>query len=164
MDNKMNNEKKECIECSSSENAITSVSEEDKRKWTEHTGTYYVVNKLTSMAPEISQLKVIHTTSNNGAEETMFYNIPAGGKTSGTKFKYTTGAASPLDYWYMEGTHPFGPGASGFKTKTYFYCSVAAKDNGDVTLTIYEDIDGQASYLEVEFDKSSGCKTYFEGR
>lgn len=156
--------KKECMECSSTESEIISASEEDKRKWTKHTGTYYVVNKLTSMAPEIWQLKVIHTTSNYGAEETVFHNIPAGGKTSGTKFTYTTGPASPLDYWYMEGSHPFGPGASRFKTKTNFYCSVAAEDNGDVTLTIHEDIDGQASYLEVGFNKSSGCKTYFEGR
>jgi hypothetical protein len=161
----MNSEReREYIEYSSTDSGIISATEEDKRKWTEHTGTYYVVNKLTSMVPEIWQLKVIHTTSNHGAEETVFYNIPADGKTSGTKFKYTTGPASPLDYWYMEGSHPFGPGASGFKTKTNFYCSVAAKDNGDVILTIHEDIDGQASYLEVEFNKSSGCKTYFEGR
>lgn len=156
--------KKEFIACSSPETEIISASEEDKRKWTEHTGTYYVVNMLTSLPADIWQLKVIHTTSNHGAEETMFYNIPAGGKTLGTKFKYTTGPASPLDYWYMEGSYPFGPGASRFKTKTNFYCSVAAKDNGDVILTINEDSDGQASFLEVGFDKSSGCKTYFEGR
>ncbi|MCU6172415.1 hypothetical protein [Enterobacter bugandensis] len=72
--------KKQCIDYSSPGAKIISASEKDKRKWTEHTGTYYVVNKLTSMAPEIWQLKVIHTTSNHGAEETVFYNILAGGK------------------------------------------------------------------------------------
>lgn len=164
MENSINPEnKKDCNECINPACESINASEDDKRKWTEHTGTYYVVNKITS-GPVIWELKVIHTTSNNGAEETKFYDIPSGGKTSGTKFKYTTGPTSPFDYWYMEGSHPYGPGASGFKTKNNFYCSVAAKDNGDVILTIHEDINAQASYLEVEFDKSSGCKTYFVGR
>lgn len=136
---------------------LLDVTEDDMKKWTSHTGTYYVVNKIGGHSREIINLKVIHTASNVGEEVATFTNIPTGGRTSGTKFTYTTGPASPFDYWYVEGMASYGPGVGYFRSKKNFYCSVAAKDDGNVELIIHGD--GRASTLEVKFNKSSGCKT-----
>lgn len=150
-------EGKEC----SGESFQTKISADDVRKWDNKIGTYYVVNKVGGFSDRIIHIKVVHTTSNNGKETTEFNNIPSGGKTSGTKFKYTTGANSPFDYWYVEGSVSFGPGMASFKTKDNFYCSVAAKDNGDVNLIIHGDDQGYPTKFEVAFNKSKECTTKF---
>lgn len=76
-------------------------------------------------------------------------------------FPYET---STYDYWYIE-VDCYQPGNKShilkFKTKPNFYCSVVAKDNGLVLISIYlnesNEIPQTASYAKVDFSESSGC-------
>lgn len=125
---------------------------------TARVGTYYVRNNLHYPIPEVT---VKHTTSAYGVESTDFRNIPVGGSTSGTSFKYQTGAGSSFDYWYVEGYSEYGPGITSFKTKDNFYCSVSSSDNGNVYLDINAASNGFPGNLSVSFSNSSGCTTGF---
>lgn len=138
------------------------ITPEDVQRMTDHTGTYYVHNKIEGFSNEIIALTVVHSTSRFGRQSTNFSHIPTGGRTAGTKFKYTTGAFSPFDYWYVEGHVDFGPGMATFRTKDNFYCSVAASDDGNIELILTSySLDGSPYSLQVEFSDSSGCETMF---
>lgn len=133
-------------------------SDEDIRSWTHHKGEYSVKNNLEW---KILYLKVVHTTSYYGAQEHTFSDIGAGSWTESIQINYTTGTASPFDYWYVEGVAEFGPGIVNFRTKDNFYCSISASDSGKVDLHINSDVDGFPGFLGVYFSNSSSCTAAF---
>lgn len=119
---------------------------------------FFVKNNL---GYSILNITVKHTTSAYGVESSYFENIPAGGVTSGTSFKYQTGAFSSFDYWFVDGVAAHGPGVAYFRTKDNFYCSLSSDDNGNAYLEIQGDRDSYPSHLHVYFSNSSDCNTNF---
>lgn len=73
--------------------------------------------------------------------------------------------SSVYDYWYIE-VDCYQPGNEShllkFKTKSNFYCSAVAKDNGLTLISIYlndlNQIPTTAPYARIDFSDSSGCK------
>lgn len=146
--------------CMDMEGELASVraSDQNRLTWSYHKGSYSVNNNL---GWRILSLKVVHTTSYYGAQEHTFSDIDAGSWTESIPINYTTGIASPYDYWYVEGVAEFGPGIATFKSKNNFYCSISASDSGKVDLHIMPDIDGFPGGLDVRFSNSSSCSTVF---
>lgn len=116
---------------------------------TDHQGTVYLQN---DWGVDLAQLTIRHRRSNdsNQQEEQSYYGVQAGQNVGPMAITYTTGAASPFDYWWVKFETQNG---TTFDCKNDFYCSISSDDDGNVTLRL----DGSDSEMYVQFNSSSGC-------
>lgn len=116
----------------------------------DHTGHVKIENKW---GTSITSIFLRHRRGNDESKEesTTFINIPNKGVTENMDFTYTTGAASPFDYWWIKFVTLSD---DTFTCKNNFYCSVDSDDNGYVTIKL----NGDDEHMYVNFSDSSGCK------
>lgn len=121
---------------------------------TDHTGKAYVTN---DWGVTLAEFTLRHRRSNDSSQQEMttWTSIAPGEKVGPLKFKYSTGIASPKDYWWVSfRTH------SGeiFTCKDSFYCSVSSDDDGNVNISVHLD----SKSMTVSFSSSSGCRVAIE--
>ncbi|XP_055305806.1 uncharacterized protein LOC129570283 [Sitodiplosis mosellana] len=120
----------------------------DARMGAKH-GRYFVVN---SSGQVLQRVFVKHHTVKNhdpNSGITTYTNLENNQLSHPTPFIYYNGAFSPFDHWYLEVTTQNG---QIYKTKTNFYCNVSIMDNGDVYITIDQNLK-----LKFTFSSSSSC-------